>query len=61
MHLQSAEYWGRKAMRAKRAADLLVGPNAKAVMSAMAEHYENLAHRARMIASMLDEITAAEA
>lgn len=55
MHLQSAEYWGQKAARARHAADKLVGPNAKATMLDMALHYESLARRARMIAAILDE------
>ena len=55
MHLQSAEYWGQKAARARHAAAMLAGANAKATMLEMAVHYENLARRARMIAAILDE------
>jgi hypothetical protein len=55
MRLPSAEYWGRKATRAKHAASTLTGRDAKAVMLEMAQHYEALAERARMIAAMLDE------
>lgn len=55
MHLQSAEYWGQKAARARHAAAMLEGANAKAAMREMAVHYENLARRARMIAAILDE------
>ena len=55
MHLQSAEYWGQRAARAKHAADKLAGASAKATMREMAIHYENLARRARMIAAILDE------
>jgi hypothetical protein len=54
MHLQSAEYWGHKAARARHAANKLEGADAKAVMLEMARHYEALAGRARMIAAMLD-------
>jgi phage terminase Nu1 subunit (DNA packaging protein) len=55
VHLQSAEYWGHKAARARHAAAMLVGANAKATLLEMAVHYENLARRARMIAAILDE------
>jgi len=54
MHLQSAEYWGQKATRAKHTADQLAGANAKAVMLEISQHYETLAHHARIIATMLD-------
>jgi hypothetical protein len=56
MHLQSAEYWGQKAARARSAAAKLVGAHAKETMLEMAIHYESLAGRARMIAAMLDEL-----
>ncbi len=56
MHLQSAEYWGQKAARARNAADKFAGSDAKATMLKMAHHYENLAQRARMIAAMLGEV-----
>lgn len=60
MHLQSAEYRGQKAARARYAASRLEGANGKATMLDLAQHYENLAHHARIIAAMLDE-EAAEA
>jgi hypothetical protein len=53
MHLQSAEYWGQKGTRARDAVAQLTGHNAKTVMLEMAKHYENLAHRAHMIAVIL--------
>jgi phage terminase Nu1 subunit (DNA packaging protein) len=56
MHLQSAEYWGQKAARARSAAAKIAGANAKETMLEMALHYESLACRARMIAAMLDEV-----
>ena len=55
LHLQTAECWGQKAVRARHVSDQLTGPDAKAVMLEMAQHYETLAHRARMIAVILGE------
>jgi hypothetical protein len=59
MHLQTAEYWGQRAVRAKYAANKLAGLDAGAVMLEMAQHYETLAHRARMIAVILGEAPSA--
>lgn len=53
MHLQDADHWDRKAAQARDTAAKMSGRDAKSVMLELAEHYEKLAGRARVIASML--------
>jgi hypothetical protein len=53
MHLQDADHWERKAAQARGTAAKMSGHDAKSVMLELAEHYEKLAGRARVIAALL--------